>query len=60
MGAALLQLGVFWEPTSEKNEISGSEKCILEDPGDGFAMDDGLKVKTLRPSGLIGGFGNWS
>ena len=29
-------------------EISGSEKCILVDPGDGFAMDNGESKKNLR------------
>ena len=38
----------------KKIEISGSEKCILVDPGDGFAMDNG---ESKKPSGLIGGFG---
>ena len=31
--------GVWWPPT-EKSEILGSEKCILVDSGDGFAMDN--------------------
>ena len=30
----------------KKIEISGSEKCILVDPGDGFAMDNGESKKT--------------
>ena len=32
---------MFGDP--EKIEISGSEKCILVDLGDGFAMDNGEK-----------------
>ena len=33
----------------QKNfEISGSEKCILVDLGDGFAMDNGESKKILR------------
>ena len=32
-------------------EISGSEKCILVDPGDGFAIDNG---GSKNPSGPIG------
>ena len=28
-------------PPEEKIEISGSEKCILVDPRDGFVMDNG-------------------
>ena len=37
-----------------KIEISSSEKCILVDHGDGFAMDNG---ESKKPSGLIGGSG---
>ena len=39
-----------WRPPAEKKsfEISGSEKCILVDPGDGFAMDNGDSKKHLR------------
>ena len=36
--------GVWWGFPRKKIEISGSEKCILVDPGDGFAMDK--KQKT--------------
>ena len=32
----------------KKIEISGSEKCILVDPGDGFAMDNGESKNPLR------------
>ena len=28
-------------PPAQQIEISGSEKCILVDPGDGFAIDNG-------------------
>ena len=38
----------------KKIEILGSEKCILVDPGDGFAMDNG---ESKKPSGLRGGYG---
>ena len=38
-GGAPLQLGVFGGLPQKNLEISGSEKCILVDPGDGFAMD---------------------
>ena len=39
----------------EKNlDISGSEKCILVDPGDGFAIWMMAKAKK-KPSDLIGG-----
>ena len=33
--------GGVWGPPTEKIEISGFEKCILVDPRDGFAMDNG-------------------
>ena len=46
--------GVFGGLPQKKIEISGSEKCILVDPGDGFAMDNG---ESKKPSGLIGGSG---
>ena len=35
-------------------EISGSEKCILMDPGEGFAMDNGESKKLLRSDGGSG------
>ena len=47
--------GVWGPPREKKIEISGSEKCILVDPGDGFAMDNRERKK---PSGLIGGSGS--
>ena len=40
--------GVFGGLPQKKIEISGSEKCILVDPGDGFAMDNGESKKPLR------------
>ena len=47
-GDASLQLGVF-ACLGANFEISGSEKYILVDPGDGFAMDNGAsKKKILR------------
>ena len=39
--------GVWGSPT-EKIEILGSEKCILVDSGDGFAMDNRESKKPLR------------
>ena len=55
MGSAFLQFGVFGGPSPENVfEISSSEKCILVDPEDGFAMDNG---ERKNPSGLIGGSG---
>ena len=44
--------GVFGGLHQKIIEISGSEKCILVDPGDGFAMDNG---ESKNPSGLMGG-----
>ena len=32
----------------KKIEILGSEKCILVDAGDGFAMDNGESKKTPK------------
>ena len=42
-------IGGVWGDSPRK--ISGSEKCILVDPGDGFAMDNG---ERKNPSALIG------
>ena len=39
---------VFGGLPRKKFEISGSEKCILVDPGDGFAMDNGESKKPQR------------
>ena len=44
--------GVFRGLPQKKFEISGFEKCILVDPGDVFAMDNG---ESKKPSDLIGG-----
>ena len=35
--------GVWGPPPEKQNEISGSEKCILVDPGYGYAMNNGEK-----------------
>ena len=57
MGGAPLQFRVFGGEgafTRKKIEISSSEKCILVDPGDGFAMDNGERGntrQTLCPAG---------
>ena len=40
--------GVFGGLPQKMFEISGSEKCILVDPGDGYAMDNGESKKLLR------------
>ena len=40
--------GGVWGPPTEKIEILGSEKFILVDSGDVFAMDNGESKKTLR------------
>ena len=37
-----------WGFSQKKNEILGSEKCILVDFGDGFAMDNRESKKPLR------------
>ena len=52
MGGAPLHLGCLGGLPQEKIEILGSEKCILVDPGDGFAMDNDESKKN---PGLIGG-----
>ena len=49
-GDAPLQFGVFRGPSPENFfEISSSEKCILMDPGDGFAMDNGARESKKNP-----------
>ena len=38
----------FWRPLTEKMESLGSEKCILVDYGDGFAMDNTESKTPLK------------
>ena len=40
--------GCLWGLSLKNFEISGSEKCILVDPGDGFAIDNGESKNPLR------------
>ena len=47
-GGTSFQLGVFGGLPQKNLEISGSEKCILVDRGDGFAMDNGERKNHLR------------
>ena len=40
--------GGVWGLPQKQIEILGSEKCILVDSGDGFAMDNRESKKTVR------------
>ena len=48
MGALPFNLACLGCLPQKKIEISSSEKCILVDPGDGFAMDNGESKNPFR------------
>ena len=52
-GIKVAQTGMFEGLPQKKIAISGSQKCIVVDPGDGFAMNNGeskILIGGSRPT----------